>query len=104
MKLIYADAVKSMIYEKTPLKLFMKRTIEGAQRSMGELRSMIDELPAVDAKPVKHGRWISYPNCLAYDEHIACSNCKAAWNTMDNVVDEFNYCPNCGAKMDGGEE
>lgn len=63
-------------------------------------------LPAVDAVPVVHARWISYPECLGYDgaytdEHIVCSACHSVWNIIDNDTDGFDYCPTCGAKMDG---
>ena len=54
----------------------------------------ISELPAADVAEVVHGRWVA-----SHDEFCQCSLCKypvyAAWNTT-------NYCPNCGAKMDGG--
>lgn len=57
-------------------------------------------------RPVVHGRWISYPECLAFegayhDEHIVCSACHSVWNIIDNDTERFDYCPNCGAKMDG---
>ena len=66
----------------------------------------IKQLPAVDAAPVVHGRWISYPECLAYenalhDDHIVCSACQSVWNIIDNDTECFDYCPTCGAKMDG---
>lgn len=69
---------------------------------------IVDELPAVDAAPVVHARWIEYPLCLGYvgaysEEHIVCSNCKSVWNIIDNDTERFKHCPNCGAKMDGGE-
>lgn len=55
---------------------------------------LIDEIPAADVAPVVHGRWIA-----THDEFCSCSLCKypvhAAWS-------QTNYCPNCGAKMDGG--
>lgn len=59
-----------------------------------------------DCVPVVHGRWISYPECLAFegayhDEHIVCSACHSVWNIIDNDTERFDYCPNCGAKMDG---
>lgn len=103
MRLVYADAVKALVYEKVPLKLFMKRTIDGAQRSMGELRSMIDELPAVDAKAVKHGRWIQNGE---FDYTYKCSECGEVCPLTpdDESAFQYPYCPNCGAKMDGGEE
>lgn len=67
----------------------------------------IDDLPSADVAPVRHGRWIE----TSYDEYT-CSVCGK------NVSDEIfyaigpedresasmgvaNYCPNCGAKMDG---
>lgn len=55
---------------------------------------------------VVHGRWIEYPLCLGYvgaysEDHIVCSNCKTVWSIIDNDTERFDYCPNCGAKMDG---
>lgn len=60
--------------------------------------------PADDVVPVVHGRWIptyhTYYNrdgaCEIADEWH-CSKC-GIYST-----DEWNYCPNCGAKMDGEE-
>ena len=55
----------------------------------------IDVLPRVDAKEVVHGRWIYEPVEFTYKKDIKCSVC-------GRYVDEpENYCPNCGAKMDG---
>lgn len=46
-------------------------------------------------EPVRHGRWIDTDS-----EFVQCSLCKypvyAGWN-------QTNYCPNCGARMDGGK-
>lgn len=74
----------------------------GLQVAIQELR----ELPAVDAVPVVHGRWIEYPLCLGYvgaysEDHIVCSSCKTVWSIIDNDTERFKQCPNCGAKMDG---
>ena len=49
---------------------------------------------------VKHGRWVQ----IGYDkalDRITCSCCEDYWNIEDNQTQYFNYCPNCGAKMDG---
>ena len=53
----------------------------------------------------KLGRWIDYPECLAYDgayseDHIVCSECHHVWDIIDNETYEFTFCPNCGAKME----
>ena len=59
------------------------------------IRSLAYRCPAADVAPVVHGRWIA-----SHDEFCACSICKypvyVGWN-------QTNYCPNCGAKMDGGD-
>ena len=59
-------------------------------------KHIIADFPAADVVPVVHGRWIA-----SHDEFCACSICKypvyVGWN-------QTNYCPNCGAKMDGGDE
>ena len=71
----------------------------------GDFVSTLIHLPAVDAVPVVHARWITYPECLGYDgaytdEHIVCSACHSVWNIIDNDADRFDHCPACGAKMD----
>ena len=55
-----------------------------------------ENLPAADVAPVSHGRWI---DAREYCGDYMCSNCEALYGT-----NKFNYCPNCGAKMDGGAD
>lgn len=57
----------------------------------------IKELPAADVAPVVHGRW---------DETGYCVNCgrHAPFWSISFCCYKSKYCPNCGAKMDGGEE
>lgn len=58
----------------------------------------IKAIPAADVAPVVHGLWVEH-----LDE-MECSVCKRQWNYCDNDTNTFNFCPNCGAKMDGGAE
>ena len=61
----------------------------------------VSDAPAADVAPVVHGRWIR--NELFSDEFNSvakCSQCK--WLT-EFVVNSPKFCPNCGAKMDGGD-
>ena len=53
----------------------------------------------VDVSPVRHGRWISVPHKLAR----VCSVCNRdePYKFADIDADVYDYCPNCGAKMDG---
>ena len=56
---------------------------------------ILRDLPAADVEPVRHGRWER--SILAYD-FKRCSECSSVWSRTSN------YCPNCGAKMDGGTD
>ena len=55
--------------------------------------------PTIDAQPVKHGRWIFKHNPITdpkkYFIRIVCSECNL------HTGQKSNYCPNCGARMDG---
>lgn len=66
----------------------------------------IKAAPAADVAPVVHGRWevvhgvltpggdplLRCPICRAREsEHLCGVECHTVWN----------YCPNCGARMDG---
>ena len=56
----------------------------------------VESAPTVDAVEVVHGRWIEqekYTFGTMYD----CSICGT--RILDNGH-SWNYCPNCGAKMD----
>ena len=57
-----------------------------------EFAEYLYELPAADVVPVVHGWWKRYGRNLG-----ECSNCGEIVNIR------YNYCPNCGAKMDGGD-
>ena len=59
----------------------------------------IDSMPAADVAPVVHGKW-EYRNSSWY-----CSNCGRGYRVKCGVVpaSTHNYCPNCGARMDGAD-
>ena len=59
-----------------------------------------DEAPAADVAPVRHGRWETEIIIDAYGLKHACYACSVCGVANDD--DEFDFCPNCGAKMDGG--
>ena len=62
--------------------------------------------PAADVAPVVHGRWIHsrYEDCSEQFELVKCSQCNHEAYAMAFYVRGGNYCPNCGAKMDGGAD
>ena len=46
--------------------------------------------------PVRHGRWETNSD---RPDSLICSVCKCGFDMWKH--DPHNYCPNCGAKMDG---
>ena len=74
-----------------------------AGECLRDCKEAIDSIPAADVAPVVHGR---FEPC--FDENgnwrqgfAKCSNCGKEYYAQ--VINHFGYCPNCGAKMDGGE-
>ena len=55
---------------------------------------VIEAQPAADVAPVRRGKWEDKDGGIA-----TCSTCGTRWG----VWDVMNFCPNCGAKMDGGD-
>ena len=63
-------------------------------------------IPAVDAVEVRHGHWVTEEEAIEkgdYSLRDTCSVCgHCDWDCTES--ENFNYCPNCGAKMDREEE
>ena len=61
---------------------------------------IILDAQAADVEPVRHGEWIKGEE-NSHRRIIECSHCKTGF-VLDNSETNPNYCPNCGARMDGG--
>ena len=60
------------------------------------------DAPAADVASVVHGRWEYIQQTLNTLSQLRCPFC--AWWSLDQSIDGiYKYCPNCGAKMDGGD-
>ena len=78
-----------------------------------DIISSIENAPTVDAVEVVHGRWVNVGGDLHYSGVLYnCSVCnkvhfvnaRHALVTLhyhDEIFNKPQYCPNCGAKMDG---
>jgi rubrerythrin len=58
------------------------------------INKIISNYPTVGAAPVVRGEWIEH------EDEMECPQCGYFWNYCDNDTERFNYCPNCGAKME----
>ena len=65
-----------------------------------ELYDILEQIPTADVVEVKHGKWMFTP---CHSEGI-CTNCnyKIYGRPYQNtyLIVPYNFCPNCGAKMD----
>jgi len=82
-RLIDANALEQDLISKGFYPAIVKRAIEKA--------------PTIEAEPVRHGKWI-YNGSLLDREYFNCSECDAG---LSIVGGKPNYCPRCGARMDG---
>ena len=101
-KLIYADSARvAMEYMKKHIVAGDSDFLKGYLNGIEGLANGLAELPAVDAVEVKHGRWEPRTDAIGFVRCSVCHDC----NIYDDWADgkKWNYCPNCGAKMDGDE-
>lgn len=59
----------------------------------------VKAMPTVDAQPVRHGRWVYATTAESVDYEYSCSNC--GYSNFADVIQAWDYCPHCGAKMEG---
>lgn len=64
------------------------------------LKRIVMRQPTVDAAPVVHAKWRRFVNGDGEYKYLCCECEKIISYEMGGA----NYCPNCGAKMDGGNE
>lgn len=74
-------------------------------QTLGEAYGIIQGMDTVDAVSVRHGRWETVEDWDG-DEHYMCSECKAEYVLIDGTPrdNEYLFCPNCGARMDGEDD
>lgn len=117
MRLIDADALQAIYHHECCGECDMcdhKR-----DRKIDEYRyeircALIDDAPAVDAEPVRHAAWmyeISFEDESKRDDFdVTCTGCGALFGAESRddaeilIMGRWDYCPFCGAKMDGGAD
>ena len=78
----------------------LAKDAEHMVRAFLMVTEMIQDAPAADVAPVRHGRWTLNKKYGDYE----CSECgQGDVKAMDFTNLKMRYCPNCGAKMDGAE-
>lgn len=102
-------ATEEFISRTEALKDFEKNNARNPNWTPQRVKTLLLRQPAADVAEVVHGQWQGEGDgyadgALVYDVWV-CSNCG---HYIDDGTDDPeclpNYCPVCGAKMDGGEE
>ena len=83
---IERKAIRDALYDADAI------TMEGVK--------ILNQFPQSDVAPVRHGRWEEASD----GDGIVCPFCRTDFCTIIYDTEYFNYCPNCGAKMDGDIE
>lgn len=73
--------------------------IQIADEAFVDAMQVIHDLPSEDVAPVRHGYWIVYVVSMLDGEDVKCSECGTC-----GCAPYWDYCPHCGARMDGAED
>ena len=74
--------------------------IMSGEDTVGERRIDLSHMPTIEIEQVRHGRWVIKETMIRnpYAKNAYCSEC------LEETSYAHNYCPNCGAKMDGDKD
>lgn len=113
MRLIDADLLKSdhnMGDECNKCKTKWRECQYDYIYSKMDFCTWIDDAPTIDAVEVVHGEWVGVHEYIDHLEKVTgekfqisnlydgCNFCNNCWYSFPR---KYNYCPNCGANMDG---
>ncbi len=95
MRLIDADALRAEF--KTPTDWLDSKQVF---THVTGIWAMIDHAPTVEPERQK-GEWVRALDGI--DGHVRCSKCFKIYD-WDMQAQYYDYCPNCGAKMEGEDD
>lgn len=103
MRLIDADEVLKRV---KPYEVSDETWSVSGGTAIRLIHNAIDNAPTVDAEPVVHGRWddsgrYTFPGGATA---VRCTECGCALTASEYHLQNWYYCPVCGAKMDGGAD
>lgn len=108
MKLIDADELrKRMYHDAFEMDSDMQRWDSGCWVRYKMFENAIEDMPLIEAEPVRRGKWLEHPYEREWD---ICSCCKIGTKRREfGMTDEgrewvteesYTYCPWCGANME----
>lgn len=99
----------ALMYEVNTINAAMIKAAEVCRQDMPEgekvnaVLACFAGMKPVEAEPVVHARWERcFEDWRHQTEGDKCSAC--GFEHYGIPIDHYLYCPNCGAKMDGGAD
>ena len=86
------------IERESAIAWFMPYVHAGESIDADVVISDIKGMKSADVAPVRHGEWEIVVGSNG-KEYMVCTCCRVS----QDITGVFTYCPNCGAKMDGGD-
>ena len=87
------------IYADDFLDLFYVASAGQDKMFVKVVEQVVEDVPTADVVEVRHSYW-QCSNVRMSSRDITCRYCHRT-ETISNVTEDFEYCPHCGAKMDG---
>ncbi len=99
-----AECIEREAAVKSVLRMRRPENSVAQNRMLSIIQMDMLKLPAADVAPAVHGRWddsgrYTFPSGSTA---VRCTNCGCALTESEYHLNNWNYCPVCGAKMDGG--
>lgn len=89
------ETLKEFLIKTAINNVGYKRDVDKVCKDIADNRLSVwmEYVPAADVVEVVHGKWIKG----------VCDKCGFDWGKVAPIVSVPNYCPHCGARMDGGK-
>ena len=87
------------IERESAIKSLLNDSPEQVGYSREDAADCIRYMDAADVAPVRHGQWEVVVGSDG-KEHMVCTGCRK----QQDLTGVFSYCPNCGCRMDGGDD
>ena len=80
------------------IRALLNDATEQVGYSREDAADCIRYIDAADVAPVRHGMWEMHSD---RPDNIICTNCDVGFDVWKHEAKDFNFCPRCGARMDG---
>ena len=87
------------IKREAAIKDLLNDSPEQVGYSREDAADCIRYMDAADVAPVRHGEWEIVVGSNG-NEYMVCTCCRVS----QDLTGVFTYCPNCGCRMDGGDD